>query len=670
MAAPTRTLVQKLAVDIREGKVNPAAEIERAWTADDAESVATYALAAAVAGAPLPAAKVLDAVVLLDDLLLGAMLAANVTGDCVKALLDAVERDATADERDALALYLAAKLCLRAPPPPRLPALVRTHARRGGSQACGELLVATSSVLADAEVSAVVASAFADIGEREALEAVASLLRGADGPIVEALPDYAPASLAAPLPVRRTGDKPGRNDPCPCGSGKKYKKCCQDKDSAASSADPEAAWRKQLDAAVPTMTAQQAVDLRLADLAALPYERLLPETRLAAMRELLRHRRWDAAERAIDAMAKAGEDANKARLELVDEAFRMREVDVARAHAQRLREAGVADGLLEAMDAVATPAQDSLSRLDELAGKGLRDVPASLFDVADALLTYHPSLGIVTARGVLATAHPDDAKLFLELIEEARDRLGLPPGDAALDVQEALERLDRERDTKPPADGQTVEALATEARALRAAAREASARIEELEARLRERTREAREVGAPQVPAPSSWESERADLRDRLAELKSLIAEGNDERAELRRKLAEAAGRLEEKAVAGGPTGVPVAEGAPDPERTPDEAPRVRGVMVPHFDRAAEAALRDLPARVVRDALRVIADLCSGEGNVWREIKQLERISPPMYSARIGIHYRVLFRMEPGVLDVAEILAREGLLAGVRRHWR
>jgi hypothetical protein len=670
MAAPTRTLVQKLAADIREGKVDPADEIERAWSADDAESVATFALAAAVAGAPLPAAKVLDAVVLLDDLLLGAMLASNVKGDRVKALLDAVERDATADERDALALYLAATLRKGRPAPPRLPALVRTHARRGGSQACGELLVATAAVLADAEVSAVVASAFADIGERQAQEAVAALLRGADGPIIDALPDYAPASLAAPLPVRRTGDKPGRNDPCPCGSGKKYKKCCQDKDSAASSADPEAAWRKQLEAAVPTMTAQQAVDLRLADLAALPYERLLPETRLAAMRELLRHRRWDAAERAIDAMAKAGEDANKARLELVDEAFRIREIDVARAHAQRLREAGVTDGLLEAMDAVATPARTSLSRLDEMAGKGLRDAPAALFDVADALLTYHPSLGIVAARGVLATAHPDDAKLFLELIEEARDRLGLPPGDAALDVQQALERFDRERDAKPPADGQTVEALATEARALRAAAREASARVEELEARLRERARESREYGAAPAAAPASWESERAELRDRLAELKSLIAAGNDERAELRRKLAEANERLEENAAVSGPAPVPVVEGAPDPERTPDEAPRVRGVMVPRFDRAAEAALRDLPARVVRDALRVIADLCSGEGNVWREIKQLERISPPMYSARIGIHYRVLFRMEPGVLDVAEILAREGLLAGVRRHWR
>jgi len=27
-------------------------------------------------------------------------------------------------------------------------------------------------------------------------------------------------------PIRREGTKVGRNDPCPCGSGKKYKRCC------------------------------------------------------------------------------------------------------------------------------------------------------------------------------------------------------------------------------------------------------------------------------------------------------------------------------------------------------------------------------------------------------------------------------------------------------------
>ncbi|MCK5517119.1 MAG: SEC-C domain-containing protein, partial [Desulfobulbaceae bacterium] len=27
-------------------------------------------------------------------------------------------------------------------------------------------------------------------------------------------------------PIKREGEKIGRNAPCPCGSGKKYKKCC------------------------------------------------------------------------------------------------------------------------------------------------------------------------------------------------------------------------------------------------------------------------------------------------------------------------------------------------------------------------------------------------------------------------------------------------------------
>ena len=39
-------------------------------------------------------------------------------------------------------------------------------------------------------------------------------------------PAAAPAVVARPAPRTATGDKVGRNDPCPCGSGKKYKKCC------------------------------------------------------------------------------------------------------------------------------------------------------------------------------------------------------------------------------------------------------------------------------------------------------------------------------------------------------------------------------------------------------------------------------------------------------------
>ena len=34
------------------------------------------------------------------------------------------------------------------------------------------------------------------------------------------------ASFVTAQPIRNREKKVGRNDPCPCGSGKKYKQCC------------------------------------------------------------------------------------------------------------------------------------------------------------------------------------------------------------------------------------------------------------------------------------------------------------------------------------------------------------------------------------------------------------------------------------------------------------
>ncbi|MGF6147819.1 Predicted metal-binding protein related to the C-terminal domain of SecA [Kingella potus] len=51
--------------------------------------------------------------------------------------------------------------------------------------------------------------------------------------LADSLPDTVSAAAAywravknKPQTVRRQGAKTGRNDPCPCGSGKKYKACC------------------------------------------------------------------------------------------------------------------------------------------------------------------------------------------------------------------------------------------------------------------------------------------------------------------------------------------------------------------------------------------------------------------------------------------------------------
>ena len=37
---------------------------------------------------------------------------------------------------------------------------------------------------------------------------------------------YVDGTVYGKEPVRRESPKIGRNDPCPCGSGRKYKKCC------------------------------------------------------------------------------------------------------------------------------------------------------------------------------------------------------------------------------------------------------------------------------------------------------------------------------------------------------------------------------------------------------------------------------------------------------------
>jgi tetratricopeptide (TPR) repeat protein len=90
--------------------------------------------------------------------------------------------------------------------------------------------------------------------------------------------------------------KTGRNDACPCGSGKKYKHCCLDKDRAAQLA-PAATKRPQLDA-------------QRAHLAA-----LLEESRA----DLLESQALDAASNAVVDLVHAGrlDEAERAARELL-----------------------------------------------------------------------------------------------------------------------------------------------------------------------------------------------------------------------------------------------------------------------------------------------------------------------------------------------------------------
>ena len=54
--------------------------------------------------------------------------------------------------------------------------------------------------------------------------------------------------------------KAGRNDPCPCGSGKKYKKCCMEKDQEAARVLPNAHARLSPTGDTPKFNADEPLD--------------------------------------------------------------------------------------------------------------------------------------------------------------------------------------------------------------------------------------------------------------------------------------------------------------------------------------------------------------------------------------------------------------------------
>lgn len=57
-------------------------------------------------------------------------------------------------------------------------------------------------------------------GEEQMLHERADFRRGEDGGWLYS------GGIVAPPARQRIGQKAGRNDPCPCGSGRKFKKCC------------------------------------------------------------------------------------------------------------------------------------------------------------------------------------------------------------------------------------------------------------------------------------------------------------------------------------------------------------------------------------------------------------------------------------------------------------
>lgn len=198
-------------------------------TADEA-AITSVALAMLAAQRPIAARHLPRVLPLIGSLDAVPAVAFHAQGEVVEALMSAVETGLMGWEREGTVLLVAAWLSRHREPVRELPAglipKARQLARAEALSREGFLpLFALAQVTANPGLQAVLESRITPPPPEVIATVRRYLIEELQHDPLAFLPEQADRVLSAGSSVRRAVAKVGRNDPCPCGSGKKYKKC-------------------------------------------------------------------------------------------------------------------------------------------------------------------------------------------------------------------------------------------------------------------------------------------------------------------------------------------------------------------------------------------------------------------------------------------------------------
>ena len=624
-------------------------------------------LVAADAGCRLPRALVAPVLESAPEDAYLPMLVGACDGDRVEMILDAVESRHMTVERDVFLLLVAAEL-LGTVGPPRLQTALRLACRHDLYEEEKGLVLLAARRAGDEDtlrLARLVTAAPHPDDERLQRE----IRRDLEKASIDRLPEDAVFSQW-PVTVRRTVPKVGRNDPCPCGSGKKYKKCCEEKD-AERAADPSPVPGVTMAEYRTTSSHLMSVDdfaaLHVDEMLQADLSRLTPDHLVRAIRRANAFHRFEAAERFVDELAKRrrppkGAAPDDYRVEIASDALAAGNLEAAERLIAAVGDPALVGDAMRFSLRLLRKEPDALELAEELAEKGLRGGTEHV-ELAHAFLDRHPALGILVARGALDPRRLDDSDVLADEIGRARDRLLLSPFDPAVARYDDVVEGEQEEDARAgDLEKLAVEkkALAEETLELKRRIRDEAARAAELEREIHRKERQERAT-RPAAGGPAAPDDERRRLASKLDELKALLAASNEERADLRRRVATMADQVSSQ------PSRPAPEARPEPEPGEDVEALAegRGVRVPRLSRNAEDALRAQTVTVARDALQTIAEIATG---VFRGVKRLVKAREPLYSARVGIHHRLLFRPSEGRLEILELVHRQELEAAIKRY--
>ncbi|MEZ5304540.1 MAG: SEC-C metal-binding domain-containing protein [Verrucomicrobiales bacterium] len=356
--------------------------------------------------------------------------------------------------------------------------------------------------------------------------------------------------LASGGTVRRAQPRVGRNDPCPCGSGKKFKKCCEGKGGAASYEIDGYSLDLLKTSPELSLTAEKAAGLRPYEIGRLDPAKLSESAFQEAAIRLAEFHEYDLLIRFVDRRGIVpSRDFWQEMLYHLTGAPERRIVEWAAARCPealesnftlRVRLASYSDALELVVSELKEGYQ--LQRIGDRAAR-VRFMNA-IFGAAE----IDPAFGLVVARGAL----PDAETIHYDLIEDEIDRcrieLGKEGADPAIDWMERdFDREDRDWEYEHKLERQRAEAskrLAIRQQETEALKKKLALLQDELRERERAATRQA-ESGAPGADPPEGSQAALDELRERARILKRNLSQEHEDHARDRERLDAAMAEID-----------------------------------------------------------------------------------------------------------------------------
>ena len=660
--------------------------IEESVRAKDQSGFVYVTLAAQVGGRPVDARHLAGGAMMIKDEHLLGIVAWHTQGELPEALLFAMQHTILAAQTEAAMLFLIAAWC-REHGGRTLPNGMLAHARTFSRSVRANreslpYLMALALLIEDAGLRAVVIERLKKTapGTPDKLETIArevgklylDLIRVA---VENLLPPTPPRELVQGGTMRRSVAKVSRNDPCPCGSGRKHKHCCIAKTDERLHFSTDVAGKTVEELQMepePYLTHAKLMKAPPHEGARWDPRKLKPELLKIYFEKLVAFHMLDRAVEALELLGWTKDLETSWEMVLRYTSSAQRKELVLRVLKVRT-ESDPIDGDLPMITALLLVDDDPakmMQILDQRAMKALReeDMDALGGFAYAVMVSKFRSIGIFVARSVIPLLPEDKAMRVFELLLEARDQLNLPPEDPYGAI------LDERLHADDAGDGKEADALREARQRLDAKAKEVEvlkAGLAQMHKDIQQREQTPPPITPAATPAPVPVEEPvLKEQRRKLEELRATLNERHNERNALRRDLQKAhadLAALRQKS----PATVPKVESS-NSEDADEEALFLPGepfihqpVRLIEFPKHFHAGLASLPKAVSRGTLTMLGRLAAGEPAAFVGVVRL-KVVQGIYRQRIGSEFRLLFRLLPDRVQVVDLIPRQDLLRRIK----